>query len=226
MPERTCYLGKNLGNVTERVGPVNLARSGGFSLFELVVFIICVAIVYAVAANRFAEFPEAAERANFFAVTTEIQTGVNLELLLGLIGGSSQRLANYEDSNPMDFLLQAPSNYLGAFDFVDTDRLTRRSWYFDRQQGELVYLVNNSDNVFLLANGSQLPTDEIRFKIEMRYLGDRRGETSFSENEAIGSGDNNQNRRLSGMILTPVVPYHWGASALALPEVTISQVSG
>ena len=52
---------------------LKLAGSGGFSLFELVVFIICVAIIYASAANRFSDFPGEAERANFLAVSAQIQ---------------------------------------------------------------------------------------------------------------------------------------------------------
>ena len=215
------------GNNAVRGGPVSLARSGGFSLFELVVFIILVAIIYSVAANRFAEFPAAAERANFLAVTTQIQSGVNLELLQGLISGNNQNIADYENSNPMEFLLNTPSNYLGAFDLVDTDRLSRRSWYFDRQRAELVYLVNYSTNVFLLFNGSQVASDEIRFRIELVYRGEgNRGSSSIEGEDTPEQIDGNGSKRLSGMVLRPVVPYLWEPSGVSLPEVAIADATG
>ena len=208
-------------------GPTNLARSGGFSLFELVLFIICVAIIYAVAANRFAEFPEAAERANFLTVTTQIGTGVNLELLQGMMSGINQNLAVYENSNPMDFLLDTPNNYLGVFDLVDLSRIPRRSWYFDRQRGELVYLVNYSENVFLLLNGSQVNYDEIRFRIELSYREDRQNNGSATDNEATGGRiDNNLRGRPSGMILRPVVPYRWDSLGISLPTAAITDSVG
>lgn len=204
-------------------------RSDGFSLFELTVFIISVAIIYATAANRFAEFPEQAERANFLAVTTQIQSGVNLELMLAMTKGSLFTLAGYENSNPMELMLEAPSNYLGEFDFVDNERIQRRSWYYDRRNQELVYLVNNADNVYLLENDELVASDEIRFRIELLYRGENIPTNVNSpipdaivavELEPDSTAVRRQ-RRLSGMLLRPVVPYQWNSGNVDLAEIAL-----
>ena len=97
-----------------KMNRINFQKHAGFSLFELVVFIISIAIIYAYATNRFAEFPGQAERANFMAVTTQLQTGVNLEMMMALGSGRVTSLEQFEGVNPMDLMLSAPTNYLGV----------------------------------------------------------------------------------------------------------------
>ena len=199
----------------------NPRHSGGFSLFELVAFIIVSAIIYSVAVNRFSEFPAAAERANFQAVLTQVQTGVSLETMLGLSTGSIRSMQDYIGLNPMDLLLKPPSNYLGAFDALNVAETQRRSWYFDNRTRELVYLVNASENVFLLQNSIAVPTDELRFGIVMTYrdpvtlknvtsdeleaLNEERGRSEGLEPVEIEQ----LKARTSGVVLRPVTPYRW-----------------
>lgn len=195
--------------------------SRGFSLFELVAFIIVSAIIYSVAVNRFSEFPAAAERANFQAVITQIQTGVSLETMLGLASGSARPMQEYVGLNPMDLLMKAPSNYLGAFDELDESSQPRRSWYFDRSSKELVYLINAAENAFLVQDSGSTPTREIRFGIVMTYKDpislrtvtydelqalelERRNGSEPEEGETQGI-----NARTSGVVLRPIIPYSW-----------------
>lgn len=195
---------------------VNYQKAKGFSLFELVVFIISVAIIYATAANRFAEFPSQAERANFLAITTQLQSAVNLEMLLGIGTGRISSAKALDGINPMDLMLQPPSNYIGEFDLVDRDRVQRRSWYYDRLRGELVYLINDSDGVYLLLNGVDVPTDEIRFRITVEYVEEDR--VSGLPVEIVEVDGNivppeDQRTRLRGVLLKPIFPYRWGEAA-------------
>lgn len=199
-------------------------------MFELTVFIIAVAIIYATAVNRFAEFPEQAERANFLAVTTQIQSGVNLELMLAMAEGSLFTLADYENSNPMELMLEAPSNYLGEFDFVDNERIQRRSWYYDKRNQELVYLVANADNVYLLDGSELIAADEIRFRIEILYrewdLGPDLNSPVQQALASVGTDPEFTTRRtrrsLSGMLLKPVVPYQWNLTNSDLVGTTLA----
>ena len=197
--------------------PVSVA---GFSLFELTVFIIVAAIIYSVAVNRFTGYPAAAERANFMAVLTQLQSGVNLEVMLGLSTGQVRNLREYHHSNPMDFMLKPPANYLGAFASMNNRDLERRHWYFDSQRGELVYLVENSDNVVMMENGQSYPGDELRFRLEVMYR-DLNSQASYTLDELQNlrasvpeQGQDTETRpaetRISGALLQPVVPYEWG----------------
>jgi len=204
-------------------------HSAGFSLFELVVFIISVAIIYASAVNRFSRFPEAAERANFLAVTAQIQTGVSLETMLGVAGGS-QNMSRYDGANPIDMLLSPPSNYLGAIGYSDISSLPRRSWYFDLRSSELVYLVNNSPNVYFLVDGVQVPTNEIRFRIAVNYrYVHRQTGAEISDIDARNSEDSQEEdyrRRFSGVLIQPVTPYLWNGSGISLPEASSLDETG
>ena len=187
------------------------SKNRGFSLFELVAFIISVAIIYAYAANRFAEFPGQAERASFIAVTTQLQTGINLELISAVTGGNTGAASRLEGINPMDLMLLPPSNYLGAFYGAPSSDLPRRSWYFDNSSSELVYLVNDSAGVYLSINGQRIPVDEIRFRVVPDY-----GEVDLVSGLDVkiasrlgGVAQQNRRTRLNGVVLRPVTPFFW-----------------
>lgn len=192
-------------------------------MFELVVFIISVAIIYAYAANRFADFPEDAERANFQAVMTQLQSGVSLEFMLGM-GRASRSLESFEGANPMDLMLNPPANYVGAFDAIDESSLPRRSWYFNKTTQELVYLVSSPDSVYFAQDGVEYPTDHLRFRlaIEYRYEDSRSGLPV----EVIGGResvpDEFLKRRVAGALISPVIPYIWGTSDADLLALAVS----
>lgn len=192
--------------------PPKPGAAAGFSLFELVVFIIAVAIIYASAANRFSDFPGQAERANFQAITTQLGSALNLEMIyaVGLARISSPEVLT--GANPMDLMLEPPRNYLGAFDDVDASSLERRSWYFDRRREELVYLVNDDRGVFLLQDDRRVPTDEIRFAIVADYgLYDSTSGLPLSVVERNGREvpEQQRERKLNGIVMRPVTPYEW-----------------
>ena len=185
----------------------------GFSLFELVVFIISVAIIYATAANRFAEFPGEAERANFLAVTAQIQSAINLEMMMSAGLRNRGTVEQMAGANPMELLLETPSNYIGSYDFVDKTQLPRRSWYFDRQREELVYLVNDTDGVVLLGDGLSVPTDEIRFQVMLDFdeIDTATGlPISIAQRNNNNIPDENRRRRLKGVVMRPTIPFSWG----------------
>lgn len=202
-------------------GLAPLTKSAGFSLFELVVFIILAGILYAEASNRFAEFPAEAERANFFATTTQLQSALTMEMMLDVAGGQTGAAEQLVGVNPMNLLLQAPSNYLGAFTQIEQSQIERRSWYFDSVKGELVYLVNSDDRVALLVNGAQILTNEIRFRVVAVY-GDDYSKAGSSQAESLSArlednrsaaGANSARgavvRKLNGLLLQPVTAFQW-----------------
>lgn len=178
-----------------------------------------VAIIYALASNRFAEFPGQAERANFLAVTTQIQSAVNLEMIVGMGFGRISSAESLVGANPMELLLEPPSNYLGAFSGLDVSTVSRRAWYFDRDSSELVYLVNDNTDVFIVLSGLEVPADEIRFSLVADYseldrdsglpiaIVDQMAEQGQQHDTVI---------RFDGIVMRPVFPFRWGAEWLEL----------
>ena len=189
----------------------------GFSLFELVVFIISVAIIYAYAANRFSSFPAEAERANFLAITAQLQSAISLELMTGYASGRTNSGENIVGANPMDFLLSTPSNYLGAFNSASSAELSSRSWYFDVGTRQLVYRISNNDGVYLLIDGVRIETAEIRFTLSAEYTQvDSNTGLPVSVLESAGNSASvgNVRSRFSGILMRPVVPYLWESRGL------------
>ena len=173
-------------------GP-GIARQTGFSLFELVVYLLVSSILFATVINRYRDFPGEAERANFTAVLAQLKAGVNLQMIDMIARGNwSGRTDSLEGSNPMDLMLEAPSNYVGEFAVVEPRTMPRRVWYFDTGRGELVYLAENTQNLYAVGDNGNQPSDQVRFRISSLQ----------AEDAAPGEG-------WQGLTLAPVVPYQW-----------------
>lgn len=190
--------------------PANLksrSQQSGFSLFELLVYLLIASILFAAAANRYQGYPAEAERANFLAVLSQLKAGVNLQMMR-MIASADWTQARQEaiaGTNPMDLMLETPSNYLGEFATVDAAALPQRVWYFDSSAGELVYIAENSDNLYIIQDGVALASNQIRLRIENVY--DRSG--------IVDDPDTADNRgRWQGLMLAPVIPYEWRSQPL------------
>lgn len=159
----------------------NQRRAAGFTLFEMVISIIAIVILYMVAEQRLNELPAAAERANFYAVLEQLKTGVRFSMLDTLTTSGTGEVNALAEQNPMSLLLETPSNYRGEM-FVVTDNVPyRNSWYFETSTNELVYVVGGSSVPDVVVHIGGIPTmlGQIRFRIGNRYSQDanRQGQT-------------------------------------------------
>jgi type II secretory pathway pseudopilin PulG len=177
---------------------ITLKAQRGLTLFELIMFILVVSIVFTAGFNRFRDYPADAERANFQAILMQLRAGVNMQMMNAIAAGNWNQL-ELDGSNPMDLMLETPSNYIGAFELMDASTLPGRIWYFDKTRGELVYRVNNNEGLFEIVDGVQRPAEELRFRIAMKYR------------------DANRNQ-WEGILLEPSVPYDWHLIAVDQPQ--------
>lgn len=177
-------------------------RQRGFSLFELIAYILIVSITFSFAFNRFADFPGEAERANFTSIMMQLKSGVTLQMMNGIATGKWNELTVLEGSNPMDLMLETPANYVGELGPIDVSQLPRRIWYFDATAGELVYLANNTENLYAMVDGAAQPTDHVRLRIAMKYNDEER-------------------KDWSGVTLDPVVPFVWESVELQIPSTAV-----
>ncbi|MBC52284.1 MAG: hypothetical protein CMQ34_00450 [Gammaproteobacteria bacterium] len=179
----------------------------GFSLFELVVYLLVSSILFATVINRYREFPGEAERANFTAVLAQLKAGVNLQMMDMIASGNWHgRTDALEGSNPMDLMLEAPNNYVGEFAMVEIRTMPRRVWYFDTSRGELVYLAENTQNLYAVGEGGNQPSDQVRFRIS----------SLRADDAAPGEG-------WHGLSLAPVEPYQWRRMPLDLDALAETQ---
>lgn len=204
----------------------------GFSLFELIVYILLVSTVFSVSMRRFSDFPGEAERANFLAITMQVKAAVNIQMMNAIAAGTWNNLGRLENSNPMDLMLETPSNYAGAFSSVDTQNMPRRTWYFDSANGHLVYLANDTTHLFSSQGDGSSTLSEVRFRIAQRYAGDAQAGgaglgidvdtvTGLNDPSLRSTSGGAGGRKWQGLVLEAVTPYHWERAGLSLPGVEV-----
>jgi len=189
-------------------------RHRGFSLFEFVVFVLSVAIIYSYAAQRFSGYPGEAEKANFIAVRAQLQNSITLLTFSAqLNGGRDALITSLEGGNPMSLMLRPPRNYLGEFEEYTLRNLPRRSWFYYKTRSELVYLIGSGEGVTQLIGERSVPTQEIRLHIKAEYVLVEKS-TGLPVVMAADSGrlvaTDATELQFAGLVLTEIVPYRWG----------------
>ncbi len=186
-------------------------KSGGFSLFEMVVVICSIVILYMVAEERLNQLPAAAERANFFAVLEQIKTGVNFEMITRLARGGESEIRELEGRNPMQFLIEPPSNYSGETATVTDAVEKRNAWYFETSTGELVYVVGglSIDNVRVTIAGTAVNLGQIRFRLQNVYDDEEPSGRLIRPRQGEDAAD----RDWQALVLAPVREFTWERQA-------------
>ena len=113
----------------------------GFSLLELVVVVIAVAILMGVALDRLLPLVGRAQRAAFVETQRELQSALMLEAAERITRGESATLPELAGANPMALLLTPPANYVGALAKPRPEDVPPASWYFDDATKTLAYRV-------------------------------------------------------------------------------------
>jgi len=189
-------------------GRVFRNSNGGFTLFEMVVVICSIVILYMVAEERLNSLPAAAERANFYAIYEQIKTGVRFDMYSKLASGEISNLKMLEGSNPMNLLLEVPSNYFGELEEVtDTNIDRRNSWYFETSTGELVYVVGGAsiDDVWVSFGNTEVNLGQIRLKLQNVY------KETLDSSQILASSDIDESKGATwqALLLEPARPFRW-----------------
>lgn len=178
-------------NKTEKWG----VRFSGFSLFELVVVIVIISILMVVAISRLIALQVDAERFVMESVAGALRSGLGIKVAESIVKQTTNKLPQYENSNPMDLLAEVPGNYIGELEAgVDPHTVKKGSWYFDKAARILVYIV---DNTGYFSGGMDDPP-RARFKIRLVYT-DINGNGMFDEGIDL----------IQGLRLAVLEPYQW-----------------
>jgi len=168
--------------------------SRGFSLLELVVVVVAVAILMGVALDRLLPLVGRAQRAAFLDVQRELQSSLLLEAAERITSGEAATLPELAGANPMALLLQPPANYVGPIVAPADSAIPPATWYFDAQAGTLGYRVGRHTR-FAAKDG---PSDRIELKVAFVFE-DRDKDGTF---DAVGD-------RFGGLRLEPIHAYDW-----------------
>lgn len=115
----------------------------GYSLLEVVVVVIILAVLAGVLLQRLFHYQHDAELAAAQRIAAIVRTALTLKSAQLLVRGKSDEIAALVDRNPMELLAEKPQNYLGEFFAPDLRTLKKGSWLYDRKDKSLVYLLNN-----------------------------------------------------------------------------------
>ena len=121
-----------------------LTRARGFTLIELLVVISIVALLMGVALDRLLRYQELGERTAMEQNLAAMNVALTLRFAALVTAGRPDAIQAEVGANPIDLLARPPENYLGELFAPSGADLPRRSWYFDRQSGDLVYLPSRS----------------------------------------------------------------------------------
>jgi prepilin-type N-terminal cleavage/methylation domain-containing protein len=173
---------------------VRARAARGFSLIELVVVVIAVAILTGVALDRLLPLVGRAQRVAFLQVRGALQSALLLEAAERITRGEAQRLSELAARNPMTLLLEPPANYVGSLEAPDAAAVPRASWYYDERAHVLVYRVGKHTKFRPLGG----PPDRVELKVTFAY----------EDRDHDGSFDASRDH-FDGLRLDPVDSYDW-----------------
>lgn len=113
----------------------------GFSLLELLIVIVIVSALLVVAIDKLLVLRFEAERTAVQTVIGALRSALYIEFAGAAARGELKRMDDAPGSNPMRYLSETPSGYLGEFYGPDPAVFEPGTWYFDLRERALVYLV-------------------------------------------------------------------------------------
>ena len=120
---------------------VKLPESLGFSLLELVIVVIIVAILATFSLDRLFWYQGQAEKSNMEYTATMIKSGLWMGAASLMMADRNAEIPALAQRNPINLLAQKPDNYLGEFDGTNIAGLKRGNWFYDTTKQQVVYIV-------------------------------------------------------------------------------------
>jgi prepilin-type N-terminal cleavage/methylation domain-containing protein len=166
----------------------------GFTLFELIIVVILVALLAGILLGRFLTYQEAAEKTAMEQTAGAIQSALTIQVAGLIARGSVADIPKLASVNPVNFLAQKPKNYAGEYYEPAPGDIPEESWYYDLQRKQLVYLVRRGEHFAPDSSGNK----RVRYKTVVVYNEGFPFQSVKARKKDVG-----------GVILTEVEPYKW-----------------
>lgn len=167
----------------------------GFTLIELTVVAVVVAVLAATLLKRALYYQDQAERVSVEQTVGILRSAMHLQMGYSILHPSVMPMSHLANANPMNWLAELPQNYAGEYASPKPGEVARGNWYFDTSDRTLVYLAS-SDDLLQTAPGEN---GKIRFR------------TRLSMHNSVGYAQPNtaSESTFEGVVLEPVKPYKW-----------------
>lgn len=170
------------------------AVQGGFSLLELVIVVILVALLFLFAFDRLMPLRGQAEGTQVASTIGALRSALGMEVAERIVDRGHEAIAKLEGSNPMTLLQQRPERYLGARTDPETSDIPGGAWYFDPDQGVLRYRVRFPQYL----EGEPEPPVNLSWRVRLQY--DDEGQTGRYDPDTD---------TLRGVTLAPLDTHRW-----------------
>jgi len=170
----------------------------GFTLLELIVVISIIGVLGVMLSERLQRYAEFAEKTSMEYTANIINSGLLFEFAHRLTQGGRGSIADLVNINPVQWLAQKPTNYLGEFRDPPAGEEYAGNWYYDAARNELVYLIKRGDNFQAGADGKK----HVRYRVKLLY----------------DEAEQGAPKSLVGAILTPVERYKWFSEPGSRPD--------
>lgn len=162
--------------------------AGGIALFEIVLVIIMISVLFLVAMQRLLPLRGQAEAAMVVSSIGAMQASLGSEVAARVLREGADALPDLAASNPVDLLLKPPGGYQGARASVDPTALAPGEWAFDTGRGVLIYRVRYAQYF----EGGLMDPPRGEWQIELHY-----------------AGDSNAPGDIRGVLLSPLAGTRW-----------------
>lgn len=141
-----------------------LQRQRGFSCVEFAIAAAVFAALVGLAANRLNRYQQDLESVAAEQLIASLRIALQFRVAHLNAAQRQNEVLTIADENPIGWLSEKPKNYLGEYYSPDNQKLTRGSWYFDRKDTTLVYLLTHQNS---FAFGSSIL---LKFKVKSARL--------------------------------------------------------
>jgi general secretion pathway protein G len=166
----------------------------GFTLLELAVVAVIVAVLAGILLKRALYYQEQAERTSVEQTLGILRSALHLQMADRLLHPSRRPMSQLAGDNPMNWLAERPPNYVGEYAAPTPGRIAHGSWYFDTKDRTLVYLPTYDEHL-QTAPGEN---GNLRFRSHLV------GSNNVDKAEGMLSDS-----AIEGVVLEPVKPYKW-----------------
>ncbi len=163
-------------------------------MIEITIVIGLVAALAGFLVTRLGRLQVDAERAAMQHVLQGVRSVLNLQVASWIASGRTGDLGELVGSNPMEQLSPPPANYVGRVRTDDVWWVRGGQWYFDEDDGFLVYRVQNDQSFESPVAGPP----RARFKIQAV-------EADGIRSAQFGS----EGTKIQGLTVSAVEPFRW-----------------
>ena len=123
------------------------------------------AVLFLYVMDKISQLSRNVEETGIHVLLRNMQSNLDIYKAQKIISSNHQELKNMVQANPVGIIFSPPRGYTGEFEMADPKQFSPGEWYFDKQHGQLVYLVIHVDEF----STSLSPPARIRLQLQAAY---------------------------------------------------------